>query len=238
MELIFCWQNYNHQLKFKNSIRLIIITCLNIFLLINYSNSIVKASTTTVTCGSVLKLMNVNSGIRLHSHDIKYGSGSGQQSVTGTDKQEDVNSYWQIGPKTDEQCERGQPIKCGSIIRIQHLQTKKNLHSHHFPSPLSHNQEVSAFGQNGDGDTGDNWQILCGGTNWEMNSNVRFKHVDTEMYLSSSGHVYGRPIQGQMEIIASSYSDSSAYWIAKEGIFVKPNDNDNKFIGGGSHDEL
>ena len=32
-----------------------------------------------VTCGSVLKLYNVESSDRLHSHDVKYGSGSGQQ---------------------------------------------------------------------------------------------------------------------------------------------------------------
>ena len=30
------------------------------------------------------------------SHDVKYGSGSGQQSVTGTGQQEDVNSHWTI----------------------------------------------------------------------------------------------------------------------------------------------
>lgn len=32
-----------------------------------------------VTCGSVLKLASGESNIRLHSHDVKYGSGSGQQ---------------------------------------------------------------------------------------------------------------------------------------------------------------
>lgn len=32
-----------------------------------------------VTCGSVLKLVNTRSDVRLHSHDVKYGSGSGQQ---------------------------------------------------------------------------------------------------------------------------------------------------------------
>lgn len=49
-----------------------------------------------VTCGSVVKLQNVHHKVRLHSHDVKYGSGSGQQSVTGTDSQEDVNSHWAI----------------------------------------------------------------------------------------------------------------------------------------------
>jgi dolichyl-phosphate-mannose--protein O-mannosyl transferase len=35
-----------------------------------------------------------------------------------------------------------------------HVTTRRNLHSHHFSSPLSHNQEVSAFGEGGDGDEG------------------------------------------------------------------------------------
>ena len=32
-----------------------------------------------VTCGSSLKLFNNRQAVRLHSHDVKYGSGSGQQ---------------------------------------------------------------------------------------------------------------------------------------------------------------
>jgi len=32
-----------------------------------------------VTCGSALKLLNHYHDVRLHSHDVKYGSGSGQQ---------------------------------------------------------------------------------------------------------------------------------------------------------------
>ena len=32
-----------------------------------------------VTCGSAIKLANSENNVRLHSHDVKYGSGSGQQ---------------------------------------------------------------------------------------------------------------------------------------------------------------
>jgi len=32
-----------------------------------------------VTCGSAIKLANSDNNVRLHSHDVKYGSGSGQQ---------------------------------------------------------------------------------------------------------------------------------------------------------------
>lgn len=52
-----------------------------------------------VTCGTVLKLSNANEGSRLHSHDVKYGSGSGQQSVTAVTASDDVNSHWQIYPR-------------------------------------------------------------------------------------------------------------------------------------------
>ena len=36
-----------------------------------------------VTCGSSLKLLNYYYNVRLHSHDVKYGSGSGQQVIIG-----------------------------------------------------------------------------------------------------------------------------------------------------------
>lgn len=42
-----------------------------------------------------------------------------------------------------------QVIKCGDTIRLQHLSTNKNLHSHHFSSPLSGNQEISCYGEDG-----------------------------------------------------------------------------------------
>ena len=61
-----------------------------------------------VTCGSVLKLLNTAYKVRLHSHDIKYGSGSGQQSVTGSELKEDVNSMWAVkGPNKLLPCKRG-----------------------------------------------------------------------------------------------------------------------------------
>ncbi|XP_004747041.1 stromal cell-derived factor 2 isoform X3 [Mustela nigripes] len=105
-----------------------------------------------VTCGSVVKLLNTRHNVRLHSHDVRYGSGSGQQSVTGVTSVDDSNSYWRIRGKTATVCERGTPIKCGQPIRLTHVNTGRNLHSHHFTSPLSGNQEVSAFGEEGEGE--------------------------------------------------------------------------------------
>lgn len=72
-------------------------------------------------------------------------------------------------------------VKCGDVIRLEHLQTKKNLHSHHFSSPISGNQEVSAFGDKGVGDTGDHWSVLCDGKFWERDDLIKLKHVDTDV---------------------------------------------------------
>lgn len=66
--------------------------------------------------------------------------GSGQQSVTGVEASDDANSYWRIRGRTDGACQRGAPVKCGQAVRLTHVNTGKNLHTHHFPSPLSNNQ--------------------------------------------------------------------------------------------------
>nr|SVE76034.1 EOG090X0E0P [Daphnia hispanica] len=173
-----------------------------------------------VTCGSAVKLQNSAYKIRLHSHDVKYGSGSGQQSVTGTDTTDDVNSHWAILGPLNKTCKRGEPVECGSTIRFHHLTTRKFLHSHLFSSPLSGSQEVSAFGENGVGDTGDYWKVVCDGDFWERDDNVVFRHVDTNVYLATSGHAYGRPINGQLEIVGLTKLDSSCQWRTAEGLYV------------------
>jgi dolichyl-phosphate-mannose--protein O-mannosyl transferase len=73
------------------------------------------------------------------------------------------------------------PIKCDSIIRLFHITTRKNLHSHDFESPLSHNQEVSAYGDDGIGDEGDLWKVVCTSRNdyWLRNDGIRLQHLPT-----------------------------------------------------------
>ncbi|XP_072175885.1 stromal cell-derived factor 2-like [Diadema setosum] len=178
-----------------------------------------------VTCGSTVKLINSKYNVRLHSHDIHYGSGSGQQSVTAVESTTDKNSYWQVKGKQDKNCVRGTPIKCGSTIRLHHVATKRNAHSHHFQSPLSQNQEVSCFGEDGVGDEGDHWAVTCSTTYWKRNEPVRFKHVVTENYLTVSSNTYGRPIHGQKEVCAMSSLSSANQWRAVEGIYVKPTES-------------
>uniref|UniRef100_A0A5K3ENK9 Stromal cell-derived factor 2 n=1 Tax=Mesocestoides corti TaxID=53468 RepID=A0A5K3ENK9_MESCO len=191
----------------------------------SYLSFVSSTNTNAVTCGSIIKLVNTDYDVRLHSHDVNYGSGSGQQSVTGLKDVTDAGSYWQVKleDKNTDYC-RGLPIKCGQIIRLTHLSSKKNLHSHHFQSPLSRNFEVSAFGQNGIGDEGDNWEIICNDKTWMRESAVKFRHLSTSGYLHVSGSTFSHPIPGHFEI-SSSKSVYGSSWKTKEGVFIQPSED-------------
>lgn len=133
----------------------------------------------------------------MHSSEINYGSGSGQQAVTGYDNDHDYNSLWIIKEEDETDsvtgkevppCRSGTPIKCGDYIRLEHMNSGKNLHSHSsFDAPVSGRQEVSAFGNDGDGDRGDNWQIECESGDVDGmvygKTNIYLKHKDTGLYL-------------------------------------------------------
>ena len=113
--------------------------------------------------------MHERTRFRLHSHDVPYGSGSGQQSVTAFPNVDDSNSYWVcwwfvvlnwtlenywqkilnmgsfqiVRPLLGSSSKQGDSIKSGTIIRLQHMRTRKWLHSHLHASPISGNLEVS-----------------------------------------------------------------------------------------------
>jgi len=115
------------------------------------------------------------------------------------------------------------------------LATRHNLHSHLFTSPLSHNQEVSAFGENGTGDDGDNWIVECSDADdyWERTEQVRFIHKLTNKFLHVNGDQYGRPIAGQLEVSAYSYRNNFNLWVVEAGVYIKPVQPANEY-----HNEL
>lgn len=46
-----------------------------LFILLRIFGLSVGTELSSVTCGSVIKLLNVKHNVRLHSHDVRYGSG-------------------------------------------------------------------------------------------------------------------------------------------------------------------
>lgn len=83
-------------------------------------------------------------------------------------------------------------------------------------------QEVSAFGENGEGDDLDVWTVQCDGDYWEREDDVRFKHVGTDVYLSATGEQYGHPIRGQWEIHGMNDANQHNWWRSMEGVFIQP----------------
>eukprot|EP00741_Cyanophora_paradoxa_P019206 tig00000215_g18542.t1 len=185
-----------------------------------------KENFSFITCRSVVKLVHKSSNARLHSHEIPYGSGSRQQSVTGFPDGGDSNSYWVVkGAHGGKSCKSGQPIKLGTKIRLEHLNTKKNLHSHDYQSPISRNYECSAFGDSGVGDQNDDWIVEAADRSsdqfWKRGASIRLRHVVTNYYLmTSSNNKYGNPIAGQQEIAAVPRATGDTVWSATEGIFI------------------
>ncbi|KAL6777667.1 hypothetical protein ACKKBG_A15180 [Auxenochlorella protothecoides x Auxenochlorella symbiontica] len=177
-----------------------------------------------VTCGSLIKLQHVATSCRLHSHDIPYGygRGSGQQSVTCYPDSDSGESYWRVA------CEgagkQGEAIVSGRRVRLQHGHTRKWLHSHHFISPLSGNQEVSCFGSDTETDTGDVWLVEWDSSkkasSWIQDLPVSLTHVDTGFALSSNGQQFQRPIHGHTEVYAAKAKKSAAKWMAAEGVYL------------------
>ena len=107
-------------------------------------------------------------------------------------------------------------MKNGDTLQLQHYATSKFLHSHLHTSPLTGQQEVSAYDG---GDTGDNWELLTvNSAEWKSDTVVRLKHVDTGKFLMATTATFGNPIPGQHEIVASN-GGAPALWLASEGIF-------------------
>ncbi|KAL7540090.1 hypothetical protein ACHAXR_012577 [Thalassiosira sp. AJA248-18] len=189
-----------------------------------------------VTCGSAIRLLHWNTKkYFLKSQANRKLQTSGQQIVTLDTAGGDPSAMlWQIREAHNTTtCKSGQAIKCGDDIRLTHIGTGKNLHSHGgFRAPLSpSNSEVSAFEG---GDTGDNWRVLCltgdGQELWQSDSLVRFMHVDTNRWLSSSSKMKFNqsncphcPLHGELEVSGTNRNSDAAiqFFRADDGAYLR-----------------
>jgi dolichyl-phosphate-mannose--protein O-mannosyl transferase len=168
--------------------------------------------------GAVLTLRHVITARTLHSHPFPYGhpGTSGQQQVTGFAGADD-NDLWRIKPAHGRPTDAA-PVPAlvhGEVVRLEHLATRRNLHSHAgFPSPVTKQQEVTAYGQEGTGDANDDWRLeLEGGGTWQVGRWLRLIHVATGCALHSHGG-YSHPewTKGQQEVTAIPGRDDNDLW--------------------------
>ena len=159
---------------------------------------------------------------------------SGQQLITAMENRDSVNSLWHISEGHGQPpCVAGEKIAFGTKIRLTHLTTGSNLHSHQLKSPLSNQQEVSGFGHDGEGDKGDDWIVFHKSTRsdekyWKIGNDVFIKHVQTNMYLGSTDQARftqrncGRncPVMDHCEVFAREERDTFGYWRTEQGIYL------------------
>ncbi|KXJ13379.1 protein O-mannosyl-transferase 2 isoform X2 [Exaiptasia diaphana] len=114
--------------------------------------------------GSVVTIKNHRGGgALLHSHPHLYPKEHPpeQQQVTGYSHKDDNNKF--IIKKAYEEYDSNKPVefvKDGDWIRLEHVSTKRNVHSHNEKPPLTkHHMQVTAYGENGKGDANDFWKI-------------------------------------------------------------------------------
>jgi len=124
-----------------------------------------------VAYGAVISLKNgITGGGYLHSHLHLYPAGIGakQQQIT-TYSHKDGNNRWFIKKfnKPAPSWNSSDPIELvrnGDLIRLEHRPTRRNLHSHKEPAPISRKHfQVTGYGENGTGDANDVWRLVIEG---------------------------------------------------------------------------
>lgn len=172
--------------------------------------------------GDVVKIKHVLTNTHLHSHAISYShpQSSGQQQVTAFGGADD-GDFWIIKPEHGNSSRSGN-IQNGAVIRLEHYLTHRNLHSHPgIPSPVSGQQEATCFGENGTGDTGDNWRIeIEGGGIWSSSKRIKLIHVNTNYSLHShAGFSHPNWTANQQEVTCYGGRDDNDWWKLTE---IKP----------------
>ena len=188
-----------------------------------------------VTCQSAIRVGHKASQSKYVLSSIadqNYGSGSKQQVTTFSPKKTDNGSLWIVREANDTpQCEAGTPIKCNSMIRLTHNMSQRNLHSHHIRAALSGKQEVSCYGNDGEGDGGDDWKVLCVDHSgyWQRGKNIKLQHMATNSFLQlhTSAEFTERncgrncPIMNHLEAFArESVDTNSILTVIDSGIFI------------------
>ncbi|PBK78874.1 glycosyltransferase family 39 protein [Armillaria solidipes] len=181
-----------------------------------------KNSPLEIAFGSKVTLKNVGyGGGLLHSHVQAYPTGSTQQQVTCYHYKDD-NNNWIILPTWEEpNYNPNDPLRFlqdGDVIRLSHVPTTRNLHSHNVPAPvtkLAH--EVSCYGNTTIGDGSDYWIVevvgdIKQGKNVDkihsLTTQMRFRHKNLGCYLRAANSVLPQWGFKQIEVTCTNDNDA------------------------------
>ncbi|CAB3387653.1 Hypothetical predicted protein [Cloeon dipterum] len=186
-----------------------------------------------VSYGAVVSLKNHRTGGGyLHSHWHLYpeGVGAHQQQITAY-THKDENNKWAIKPITEiEQDDKDevQILRHGQYVRLEHMVTKRNLHSHKEPAPMTRKHlQVTGYGENGTGDANDVWVVhIDGGVKNQpvltVTSKFRLIHHLQKCVLTTSGKQLPKWGFEQQEVSCNpNFRDKNALWNVEDNFSPK-----------------
>ncbi|GIY40216.1 protein O-mannosyl-transferase 2 [Caerostris extrusa] len=187
-----------------------------------------------VAYGAVITIKNYRTGGGyLHSHWHLYpeGVGARQQQVTAY-SHKDENNKWII-KKFDTEPDlssdnRVELVSNGDLIRLEHVVTKRNLHSHKEVAPITkRHQQITCYGENGTGDANDVWRIEVMGEDKRtpvstVTSKIKIIHYLTGCALHSDSKQLPKWGYEQMEVSCNpNLRDSNNLWNVEDNYFPK-----------------
>ncbi|XP_043404478.1 protein O-mannosyl-transferase 2 isoform X3 [Chelonia mydas] len=187
--------------------------------------------------GSVITMKNLRmAGGYLHSHWHLYpeGVGARQQQVTAY-LHKDLNNLWVIKKHDSNTADHLDPshsvefVRHGDVIRLEHKETSRNLHSHQHEAPMTRKHfQVTGYGINGTGDANDFWRIEVVGRKAGkrikvLRSQIRLTHLATGCILGSSGKTLPKWGWEQVEVTCTPYvkETPNALWNVEDHINPK-----------------
>lgn len=199
-----------------------------------------------VTYGSALIFQHATANVRLYSARLKWGFGSREQIVTGFPAEDhDVNYFWHVRPPTThispeavelnegatgEVYLSGNPVSCGSTVRLEHAETGNYLGcSSMISSPITKSAKEIAASSGPTPDQHD-WKVICKGKIWSVDTEFSLQHVKTGAYLGVQKNVSFNqsncprcPVVGHYEVAGltnKKQTDNSLRWKVRPGILL------------------
>lgn len=119
-------------------------------------------------------------------------------------------------------------IRSGDLIRLEHVPTKRNLHSHKEQAPITKKHyQVTGYGENGTGDANDVWKISVIGAKdgtevTAVSSKLKLVHYLQSCILTTSGKQLPKWAYEQQEVSCNpNLRDPNGVWNVEENIFEK-----------------
>eukprot|EP00093_Oithona_nana_P014788 14788.XXX_659779_650794_1 [CDS] Oithona nana genome sequencing. len=201
--------------------------------------------------GAAITLKNARvGGGYLHSHYHLYpeGVGAKQQQVTSYAHKDENNKFllkrWNEDPPLPYTKEWNENeiefVKHGDLVRLEHLITRRNIHSHQQPAPMSKKQfQITGYGENGTGDANDVWRVeIVGGKDGDVvqtvTTKVKFHHYFMKCVISCSGKQLPKWGYEQQEIACNPTTrDPNAQWNVEDNFYPRlPNVSFQNFAPG------